>query len=387
MALQIQTAPTGVVRDAHYVIPTGASEPVRTLLTEPQRTNLCIRSEEFDTWTNNNSGTTVTTNTILAPNGTVTADLISGDGTVGFQGKFRTLNSFAGDGEKCVSIFLRVGTGNTTVQLNVRDTTASVARQSVTVTWTGSVPSLATSSGGTLYPVQNFGNGWWRLMFSVAGVVAANVHTLAIITANAAAVAGSVYVWGAQAENAVVPSSYIPTEAAAVVRNADSLYWELASLVPQELTVYVRSVNVGASPAIADDRNVLFIGSGTVTAAPRFRIFHAFSSQEIAVQYTDGTTSAVNSFNPSPAPALSDVLEYRGVLNANWSATIAASINGAAEQTATTILSGPAAAFAAARLWLTGGLSASNTLCAYTHIGIFRGTRDRAYCRANTGVV
>jgi hypothetical protein len=153
--LQIQTAGTGVVRDAHYVTPTGASTPVRTLLLEPQRTNLCIRSEEFDTWTSVGGNTAVTANSAIAPDGTATADTLT---AIGANGRITRPCTFTGDGEKCLSVFLKQGTASVN-WLEFNDATALVLRHRVAVTWTAGVPALSTLSGaGTLYPVQSLGN-------------------------------------------------------------------------------------------------------------------------------------------------------------------------------------------------------------------------------------
>jgi len=377
MALQIQTAADGVVRDAHYVIPTGASEPVRTLLTEPQRTNLMLRSQEFGTWSDVLT-CPVTDDAAIAPDGTATADLLTATATGSARSRGVT---FTADGVKCASIFLKQGT-STQSRVTLRDLTALTDRHNVNVVWSAGVPTLSTAAGaGILFQPQEYGNGWWRILFSADGIVAANSNAMRVIP-DPIAGTGTVLAWGAQAENAVVPSSYIPTEAAAVVRNADSLYWENASLVPQELTVYARHVQAGGFDA--NGPRVWQIGENAAAGArlslesrtvPAYRLNH-----------NNGTTDVLSQV--TTVPALSDIVEHRSVLSAGGEVTLAQSINAGTEVVGVTSAGNTlAGAWAAARLWLGRAANGSSYQVQVTHLGIFRGTRDLAYCRANTGVV
>jgi hypothetical protein len=379
--LQIQTAGTGVVRDAHYVTPTGASAPVRTLLLEPQRTNLCIRSQELSdaAWTKTNA--TITADSTIAPDGTATADTIT---VTGADGRAERAVTFTGDGEKCVSVWIRQGT-NAASLFQVRDLTALVTRHTVRATWTAGVPALSTDSGaGTLYPVEAYGNGWYRIRFSATGIVAANANIIRIFGGVSADTTGTTIVWGAQAENAVVPSSYIPTEATTVTRNADSLYWDIPALVPREMTVYVRSVNVGWAVNAGQQARVFFIGSNVVAGDPRFSVLKATIANQLECVYDDGPTAV--SANVSAPAVLNDIVEVRGVLRSDWRTTLGASVNGGAESVVTSATSsGPAAAFNAARLYLSG-LNADNPLSAITHVAIALGTKTRAEMRAIAGV-
>lgn len=378
MALQIQTAGAGVVRDSHFVIPTGATAPVRTLLTEPQRTNLCIRSEEFDTWTLINA--TVTANSTIAPNGAATADTIVATAAVGRATRNVT---FTGNGEKCVSVYLKAGTSLTSL-VAIQDGTAGVQRHRISVTWSAGVPTLTTASGsGTVYQPQLIGDGWYRIMLSAVGVIAANVNSITVIADSAGT--GTVHAWGAQAEDAVVPSSYIPTAATTVTRNADSLYWEIPALVPQEMTVYHRSVNVGWASDTAFNALAFHIGTSGAFTDPRFNAGKTSVAGRYQATY-DNASAAQSALVNTTAAALNDVVELRAVLSAAWAPTLGLSINNASELTNTAPASGPAAAFAAARIYLSGALSTENAAVATTHLAIARGTQTRATMRAIAGV-
>ena len=376
--LIVATAGTGVARTSHYVTPTGASAPIQTLLLEPQRTNLCIRSEEFDTWTNI-STCNVTANAVVAPDGTTTADLLSSTVTGSSRGQTVT---FTGDGEKAIALYLKAGTSALT-QVRLLDTTASVFRHTVAVTWVAGVPSLSTVAGaGTLYPVEALANGWYRILFSATGVVAANVNQLRV-QPDPATGTGNVYAWGAQAENAIVPSSYIKTQATTVTRNADSLYFPFTA-PPQGMTVYVRGVNVGAYQSQTNAARVLHIGDINTGTDPRFSLVRNAGASQVQTLYDDGVTLRSGNATPSPTPVLRDLIEHRGVLSSSWVPSSGISVNGGVEQTGTTTASGPATAWANPRLYIAG--HADHDQFAYTHVIVAAGEQTMATMRSLAGV-
>ena len=195
--------------------------------------NLALYSQDFDNAAWNAIGsTTITANTIVAPDGTTTADLITASAAgPASAGRSQTV-TFTSDGEKTFSVYLKVGDGSVST-VAVFDSTAATMRHQVRVTWTAGVPSLTSLVGaGTLFPVQSVGNGWYRIAISATGVVAANSNSVRIYVNNvAAAVTGnSVYVWGAQAENAITPGTYTRSLAtAAPVMFSDPLGGTMAN--------------------------------------------------------------------------------------------------------------------------------------------------------------
>jgi hypothetical protein len=379
--LEIATAGTGVARDAHYVIPTGGTLPIRTLLLEPQRTNLCIRSEEFDTWTDSNT-CNVSADAIAAPDGATTADLLTSTQIASLR---RRSITFTADGEKCVAVFLKAGTSGRTV-IRLRDGTAVVDRHQVRVTWTAGVPALSTATGaGTLYPVEALANGWYRILFSATGIVAANTNLFDVFPDDLAGT-GTVYAWGAQAENAVVPSSYIPTTTATVTRNADSLYFPFTA-PPQAMTVYVRGVEQ-ARPSSASpvDLGIVYIGSGTSGVDPRFLMRRSTSGAGYLVSHDNGVTPTSTGL-VGAAAVRGDLIELRTVLASSGAVTIGASINNGAEAT-----NGPSAAqalqaaWAGERIYLNSEASAGVGQFAFTHVVVTTGEQTMDTMRQLAGV-
>jgi hypothetical protein len=378
--LEIATAGTGVARDAHYVIPTGGTLPIRTLLLEPQRTNLCIRSEEFDTWTDVNT-CNVSADAIAAPDGATTADLLTA--TVTASSRRRDV-TFTADGEKCVAVYLKQGTAAANRVL-LFDTTAATNRHLVTVTWTAGVPALSTASGaGTLYPVESLTNSWYRILFSATGVVAANTNNVRVFPDPLGAGTGTVYAWGAQAENAVVPSSYIPTAAATVTRNADSLYFPFTA-PPQAMTVYVRfCVQDSANVAPSTTSRIVHIGAQTQTTDASLALFRSTSAAGYRFLHDPATLTQTGSVGTTAIRG--NVVELRGVLSAAGAPQIGASINGGAEGvSAVATAQALAADWADARLWLAGTTGHTES-AAFTHVVVAQGEQTMATMRQLAGV-
>jgi hypothetical protein len=173
-------------------------------------------------------------------------------------------------------------------------------------------------------------------------------------------------------------------------RNADVLYWTVAGLVPQELTVYARIVNLGVFASTGSRRRVLHIGGANAGAGVRLQLncSGGGSGDRLEVLYTDNTTQVVQSAISSPTLAQRDIAELRGVLSASNTVLSGISVNNNAEVSdGPSAASGPAAAFGEARVYAFGATGQTDGPVGYLNIGVFRGARDRAYCRANTGVV
>lgn len=182
-------------------------------LIEEQRSNLITYSEDFSLWSN--TSITVTPNSTVSPDGQTSADTLTASSSSGYV--YRPI-TFTTDADKSVSIFLKAGTSASNY-IVLRDSTASVNRAAVTVTWSGGVPS-AVASTGTVQGVQNYGNGWYRISILAVGVIAANGNQIRILPDNIVGT-GTVIIWGAQAENGAFATSYIPTVTSTVTRNAD----------------------------------------------------------------------------------------------------------------------------------------------------------------------
>jgi len=184
------------------------------LLIEGQRTNVGTYSEQIDNdaWVFEFANKTVTANSITAPDGTVTADMVT---IAGFT-QIQQPNSNIG-GPKTFSIFLKAGTLSV-VQLRLFSGTAPVERQ-VDFNLSTGTATVVSGSAVTVGFIQVFPNGWYRCVITVTDSAATSGST---IRASASS-AETFYAWGAQLEAGTFPTSYIPTTTAAVTRAVDTV--------------------------------------------------------------------------------------------------------------------------------------------------------------------
>jgi hypothetical protein len=215
------TNSSGLIAGVNADLPRFDFDPItkicKGLLIEESRANICIRSETFNLW-NTTGSVGVTANTTVAPDGNQTADTIT---RVAGQGDSVLLaQTFTGDGVKAISVWIKKGTSPSSL-IVLFDATASLYRLWADVTWSGNTPVLAFTNGSLLKSTE-YDNNFWRLEFATTAVTAANTNRIQIFPARAgSANDDNVICWGAQAENGAFATSYVPTEATAVTRNAD----------------------------------------------------------------------------------------------------------------------------------------------------------------------
>jgi len=217
----IQTATTDVPRFDHNPT-TGES---LGLLVEEARTNNLLQSEDFSsTWTISNIA--VTANSVVAPDGTTTADTIAPPADGLTVTRFLRQNPVLTTQQAyTLSVFVKVGTATTTgIALYVSDSTATnIFRANFNLF------NLTTSLGNTGWAVPTativpYPNGWYRCILT--GVTStAHVSLRALIYLNAFGTTSDTYgthhIWGAQLEAGAFATSYIPTTTATATRSAD----------------------------------------------------------------------------------------------------------------------------------------------------------------------
>jgi hypothetical protein len=274
----LQTAPANVARFDHNPV----SGESLGLLVEEQRTNLLERSEEFDArWGKVRSS--ITANTIVAPDGALTGDKLVED-TTADNSHFITQSVSVPSGSYSYSVFAKRGERN---GLSLRAQNASGTERIIAWFNLDTGATYYTSGAGLSTFSQSLGNGWYRC--TISGTFAsANVavFSVAIGDTSVSEIAfgnptytgdgySGIYIWGAQLEVGAFPTSYIKTEASQVTRSADSASmtgtnfsdWYRAD----EGTFYDESV---AAPIDGNVKWVYSANNGTGTA----RIFKSYAA-------------------------------------------------------------------------------------------------------------
>ena len=207
-----------------------------SILVEPQRTNLALYSEQFDNVVYLKSNVSITPNSIVSPDGNTTADFCNYTNTENFliAGATNSITS-----NYTISVFAKKGSTNI---LRIREAFYFGG---------GSLFNLDTGTATGSGKIENYGNGWYRCSITQAYT---NLQTNIQWSFDSDSTINNLYLWGAQIELGSYSTSYIPTVASAVTRNADVISKTgISSLIGQtEGTLFIdTNINNLASPVNA----------------------------------------------------------------------------------------------------------------------------------------
>lgn len=184
----------------------GAAIPEATLKgvsIEVSSTNRVPYSDDFTNATWTKILATITANQIVAPDGTLTADLVTCTAAGGSYVYANTGNTV---GSNTFSIYAKAG-NQTKFGLYIG------TGGSATYTLSGG-GSVDTGTGS----IKSVGNGWYSCTVSYTATAGnSGVYRADMATGD------TFYIWGAQLEALPMATSYIPTTTAALTRNADVL--------------------------------------------------------------------------------------------------------------------------------------------------------------------
>jgi len=299
-----------------------------SLLVEGQRTNLFLRSEQFTnaSWIYSGGGASVfTDNFSISPSGNTTASRwTAANINSQVRQNVATINTTG-----TISVWMRTNSGTKNVTLFIND----IAVQStVTVNTTWQRFTLTGATGVILL-------GAGRCGFSNNSVLTTSDY---------------IEVWGAQYEVGSYATSYIPTVASTVTRNADTISKTgISSLIDSQQGVLfadlqfltgiggIRSINISngsnnnrigfyGHPSIAD-RITFAISSGGVTTDINYDGVILTNRNKVLIRYSgttftsfvNGVKSANQTFTPFAANFLNrigldygeDILKYEGRIN------------------------------------------------------------------------
>jgi hypothetical protein len=221
------------------------------LLLEPQRTNLATYSEQADQYTK--VGATIGSNVAVSPDGYTNADSIIEDASNGPHAFYNFgLGTFTVQAYTA-SVFAKKG-GRDWFLLSFYDgTTDRIAFFNLANGTAGNVSAGATST------ITSIGNGWYRC--TITATAAATAGGIAIYSANANGASSYVgtngltagYFYGWQLEAGSYATSYIPTLAASsVTRVADAASKTgISSLIGQTEGVLFADINYNGNKDIS----------------------------------------------------------------------------------------------------------------------------------------
>lgn len=202
------------------------------ILTElVSRTNVCLRSEEFDnaSWTKTNC--TISANATTSPEGTATADGMFETVTVGQHRVEQVFSKPASTASYIFTFYIKPN-GRDWIYVSLRNGANIVNKWfNITTITSGTVATNGSNVTHVNSDIFDAGSGWRKcqLTCTIHSSITSVTALVASSTGNAATAdfAGDItkgyYIWGAQIENATSPSSYIPTTSASVTRNAETI--------------------------------------------------------------------------------------------------------------------------------------------------------------------
>ena len=299
------TAPSGVARFDHNPITTESLG----LLIEEQRTNLLLRSEEFDNAAWSKSAVTITSNTLVAPDNTLTADKLNATTANTFH-FVQSSNVTTTAVVTTVSMYVKSG-GYDYVYIDFITGAFSPA-----VYFNLNTGAVVSTVGSPISPeIKSVGNGWYRCSFSFLAVAGAS-YIRAFISDTGSRVSflgdgySGIFIWGAQLEAGAFPTSYIPTVASQVTRSADSasmtganfsswynvsqgsfyvnetIQWNATDAIPRAIMLTTSIGNGSILYKNANDTNIRSFDGTNILATPL-----VFGNNKFISAYGSGTKS------------------------------------------------------------------------------------------------
>ena len=232
-----------------------------SILVEPQRTNLLLRSEEFENSYFSKLASSISVNSTTSPNNTITADKLVEDTSASAHRFISTSFATTSGTSYSVSIFLkRAEREYAYIRLN--NSGGDIIAANINLL-NGTVSQLIF---GTITIIP-YDNDWYRVIATGTSISTSNGSfevrisnspTYANYTGNGTS---GIYIWGAQLEAGENATSYIPTTTASVTRNADVISKTgISSLIGQTEGTVLCDINL---TKLSEGKGLFAIDNGT----------------------------------------------------------------------------------------------------------------------------
>ena len=191
------------------------------ILVEPQRTNLFLRSEEFENSYWQKAGCNITPNDILSPSGLSNADKFQVTNTTPVM--FVNLNTLTSP--ITLSFYIKKGNSPTSAnRIGIRNATNGKLATASINTDTGEITVISNTIDGTFSSIK-MANGWFRFICTVNSNIV-NGNNIFMYVGGLGGYSSDIignysYIWGAQLEAGSNATSLIKTVSGSVTRNAD----------------------------------------------------------------------------------------------------------------------------------------------------------------------
>jgi len=275
----IQRATTNVPRFDHD--PVGRQS--LGLLSEVERTNLLLRSEEFDNAAWTKVSITVTPDAATAPSGLLTADKMVEDSANAGHYLISSATAMTSGTTYVGSVYAKANE-RTILQLTFQGATHGSSYYANFNLATGALG--ASGGAGIVATITPAGNGWYRCSIAAPATATASGGLVTLLGINSGGGRLMVYagdgtsglfLWGAQLEAASTPSTYTPTTSAAVTRTADSAVIDGTGVLTGTYTMVekpagcavVSGTNINLQPGFTAERVMVFpaaLDAGQITA-------------------------------------------------------------------------------------------------------------------------
>ena len=261
-----------------------------SILLEPQRTNLITYSQDFSQWTPDTNAS-ITSNSIISPDGTQNADKLIAGSSVARQSIKFNLNT---TGNISAYVFAKKGE-YTVIQLTDALLGSAFANFDLQSGLVGSTNTFAAN-------IENYGNDWFKCSITYNSVNSpinsfrisiAQSSTSARLVNFAGNSSDGLYIYGAQLENELFSTSLINTSGSVVTRAAETLN----NAGNSDLINSTEGVLYCEIAALADDGTYRILSLSDGTTDERIYIQYTNVSNTIAaVVKNGGVTQANRSF-------------------------------------------------------------------------------------------